>query len=181
MSELRDYLTNKRVAVSAVRQKIEAEGGRSREVKATVRVDQVNGARQVSIRHHAFVNDSGAEMGGFDLGPSPVETLLGALGGCLAHTILIQAALREVPLDGLDVTVTARSDPRAGHPKHPDVPVHPQDIVCAVEINSPADERTLARLLAAAERVCPITSLLTQPQAVKTTLVQVRALEVATR
>lgn len=179
MSELKHYLANKKAAVTAVRARIESEGASPREVKATVHVDRENGVRQISIRHHHLATDSGVEMGGLDLGPSPVETLLGALGGCLAHTILIQAALREVPLDSLEVTVTARSDPRAGHPKHPDVPVHPQDITCDVEIDSSADERTLQRLLAAAERVCPITSLLTLPQAVTTTLVQAGSISAA--
>jgi uncharacterized OsmC-like protein len=110
-----------------------------------------------------------------------VEALLGALGGCLAHTILIQAALRDIPIDSLKATASARSDPRPGHPKHPDVPLHPRDIACSVEIDSPADERTLARLLEAAERTCPITSLLTQPQPVTTTLLSLGTFAAAAR
>ncbi len=107
------------------------------------------------------------EMGGFDLGPSPVETLLGALGGCLAHTIIIQAAVRNILLDSLEVTITATlRSPCRTLLAHLDIPVHPQNITYDVQITSPASQDRIERLVEASEKVCPITSLLVNPQLV---------------
>ena len=166
MSGLRDYLVDKKTAVTAARERAAQTNPAPKRVEATVRTEGRSGVRRVQIRGHQFLTDSGPEMGGFDLGPSPVETLLGALGGCLAHTIIIQAAVRTIPLDSLEVTVSATSDPRAGHPAHPDIPVHPRDITYEVRITSPESQERIERLVEASEKVCPITSLLVNPQSV---------------
>lgn len=166
LSGLRDYLIDKKEAVTVARQKAAEGTATPKRVEAKVRVEGRSGVRRVQIRGHELLADSGPETGGFDLGPSPVEALLGALGGCLAHTILIQAAVRNIPLDALEVTVTATSDPRAGHPAHPEVPVHPRDIAYEVHITSPESQEKVERLVAASEKVCPITSLLVNPQSV---------------
>lgn len=166
MSGLRDYLVDKKTAVTAARERVAQDNPAPKRVAAKVRAEGRSGVRRVQIRGHQFLTDSGPEMGGFDLGPSPVETLLGALGGCLAHTIIIQAAVRNIPLDSLEVTISATSDPRAGHPAHPDIPVHPQDIAYEVQITSPASQERIERLVEASEKVCPITSLLVNPQTV---------------
>ena len=166
MSGLREYLVDKKTAVTAARDKVAQTNPAPKRVEAKVRAEGRSGVRRVQIRGHQFLTDSGPEMGGFDLGPSPVETLLGALGGCLAHTIIIQAAVRNIPLDSLEVTVSATSDPRAGHPAHPDIPVHPRDITYEVQITSPESPERIERLVDASEKVCPITSLLVNPQSV---------------
>lgn len=166
MSGLRDYLVDKKTAVTAARERVTHTNPVPKRVEAKVRVEGRSGVRRVQVRGHQFLTDSGPELGGWDLGPSPVETLLGALAGCLAHTIIIQAAVRNIPLDSLEVTVSATSDPRAGHPAHPDVPVHPRDITYEVQIASPESQERIERLVAASEKVCPITSLLVNPQTV---------------
>ncbi|MFT4039145.1 MAG: OsmC family protein [Thermomicrobiales bacterium] len=166
MSGLREYLIDKKIAVTAARERVAQGAASPKTVQAKVRAEGRSGVRRVQIRGHQFLTDSGPEMGGFDLGPSPVEALLGALGGCLAHTIIIQAAARNIPLDALEVTVSATADPRAGHPKHPDVPVHPQDITYLVEITSPESPERIEHLVEVSEQVCPITSLLVNPQRV---------------
>lgn len=159
MSGLRDYLGDKKTAVTAARERVAQSTPAPKRIEAKVRVEGRSGVRRVPVRGHQFLTDSGPELGGFDLGPSPVETLLSALGGCLVHTIIIQAAVRNIPLESLEITVSATSDPRAGHPAHPDVPVHPREIAYEVRITSP--ER-----LVEAEKVRPTTSLLVSPQSV---------------
>ena len=166
MSGLREYLVDKKAAVTAARERVAQSNPAPKRVEAKVRAEGRSGVRRIQIRGHQFLTDSGPEMGGFDLGPSPVEALLGALGGCLAHTIIIQAALRNIPLDSLEITVSATSDPRAGHPAHPDIPVHPRDITYEVQITSPESQERIERLVEASEKVCPITSLLVNPQSV---------------
>lgn len=166
MSGVQGYLDAKRTAMRAQRTRVASGEAAPKRVSAQVNVEGRAGVRRVRVRDFQFLTDSGPETGGFDLGPSPVEVLLGALGGCLAHTIVVQAALRGVPLDALSVDVSATVDPRAGHPAHPDVPVHPREIAYVARIDSPADEATVRALLDAAERVCPVTALLTEPQEV---------------
>lgn len=175
MTAFRDYLADKRAAVHAARQRVTETNPQPKQVSAIVTASGRDGVRRVRIRDHRSLLDSGVEMGGFDLGPSPVETLLGALGGCLAHTIIVQAAAKDLPLDSVEVEVTATVNPKAGHPSHPDVPVHPTNIAYVARIDSPADPDRIQRLLEAAERVCPVTALLTDPQPVAGSLVHTRA------
>ena len=175
MTAFRDYLADKRAAVQAVRHRVTETNPPPKQIAVSVTATGRDGVRRVSIRDHRQLLDSSIELGGFDLGPSPVETLLGALGGCLAHTIIVQAAARSVPLDGVSIDVSATIDPRAGHPKHPEVPVHPTAITYVARIESPADHATIKRLLESAERVCPITSLLTGAHSVAGNLVHIGA------
>jgi hypothetical protein len=85
MSGLREYLVDKKAAVTAAREHVAQGSPAPKRVEARVRAEGRSGVRRVQIRGHQFLTDSGPEMGGFDLGPSPVETLLGALGVCLAR------------------------------------------------------------------------------------------------
>ena len=71
------------------------------------------------------------------------------------------------------VEVSATIDGRAGLPAFPEVPFWPTDIAYVARIASPAGEDEIRRLLEAAERVCPVTALLTQPQPVTGSLVHV--------
>ncbi|MFN8678640.1 MAG: OsmC family protein [Thermomicrobiales bacterium] len=159
MSGLRDYLGDKKTAVTAARERVAQSTPAPKRIEAKVRVEGRSGVRRVPVRGHQFLTDSGPELGGFDLGPSPVETLLSALGGCLVHTSISQAAVRIIPLDSLEITVSATSDPRAGHP------AHPREIAYEVRITSPERQERTARLVEA-EKACPITSLLVNPQSV---------------
>jgi len=173
MPDFRSYLNDKRAAVRATRERNAAAPPAPKRVTATVAAGDGSGVRRVTVRGHRLYLDSGHELGGFDLGPSPVEALLGVLGGCLAHTVMVQASLREIPLDSVEVEVSATIDGRAGLPAFPDVPFWPTDIAYVARIASPAGEAEIRRLLEAAERVCPVTALLTQPQPVTGSLVHV--------
>jgi hypothetical protein len=69
-----------------------------------------------------------------------------AIGSCLTHTFLIQAATLGVPLDSLELEITGIIDPRAGSPRFEDVPIHPHEIRYVVFIASsaaPAEIRVL--------------------------------------
>ena len=165
MSGLSEYVSAKREAILAHRRSIDLATAQPRRVKAHVRAEGRAGVRRIAIRGHEILTDSGRETGGFDLGPSPVELLLGALGGCITHTFIVQAAVRGVPIDEIETEVTALSNPRAGHPAYPDVPVHPTDLRYEIRVASTASEPDLQTIFDATERICPITALLsgTQP------------------
>jgi putative redox protein len=63
-------------------------------------------AVQVDDGRHSFVMDEPAADGGDDLGPSPYEMLLAALGGCIAITLEMYAGRKQWPLREVAVDLT---------------------------------------------------------------------------
>ena len=112
------------------------------------------------------IADSPPDFAGYDLGPSSPELVLGALGSCLNHSYLIQAAALEVPIESIEVEVEAFIDPRALSPGHETTPVYPQDISYVVRIESPAPAADIQRLRDNVETACPILNLLKNPQTI---------------
>ena len=171
MSDLNDYLSEKRAAVLA-RNAAVAEGTAEPLVlKAHVRVEGRSGIRRLRIRDHQVVSDSPPSFAGYDLGPSSPELQLGVLGSCVSHIFLIHAAEQEVPLTSLEVEVSGIIDPRAGKPGHENTPVWPHEIAYTVHIDSPASRERIDALFETVERNCPILNLLRNPQTVRAQVV----------
>jgi putative redox protein len=53
-----------------------------------------------------LILDEPAEAGGTGQGPTPYDMLASALGGCTAMTLHFYAKRENLPLEGVDVTVT---------------------------------------------------------------------------
>lgn len=115
------------------------------------------GAFAVSIQagRHSLIGDEPQAVGGDDLGPSPYELLLGALGECTVMTLRMYARQKQWPLESARVTLN--------HQK-----IHAAD--CAgcetregkidridrlIELQGPLDEAQRARLLEIADK-CPV-------------------------
>ena len=60
----------------------------------------------LTANRHAFVSDEPEEAGGEDLGPSPYELLLWALGSCTAMTLLMYARRKGWDLAEISVHLT---------------------------------------------------------------------------
>ena len=167
MSTLREYLQQKRAAITARRARAEQHPPQPQQLRATVSAEGRSGIRRIRIRDFQIVSDSGPDFAGYDLGPSSPELQLGVLGSCLTHVFLIQAADLGVPLDSLSVEVTGQIDPRAGKPGFESVPVFPHNIAYDVRLESPASSAEIAALHEAVERACPILNLLLNPQEIR--------------
>jgi uncharacterized OsmC-like protein len=174
MSTLRAYLDQKREAILARRAKAAAADGQPapHRLNATVRAEGRSGVRRIRIRDFQLLSDSPPDFAGYDFGPSSPELQIGVLGSCLTHIFLIQAADRQVPLDSLEVDVTAEIDPRAGKPGFEPIPIYPHNIQYTVRLESPASPEAIAELHQAVERACPILNLLLNPQAITGTIIQ---------
>jgi uncharacterized OsmC-like protein len=166
MTNLNDYLVEKRAALTA--RKAQIEGGKlgAVPIAAIVSAEGRSGIRRIRIRDFQVVTDSPPDFAGYNLGPSSPELQLGVLGSCLTHSYLIQAAIHDVPLDSLEVEVSGTIDARAAHADFPDIPVHPHDLSYTVRIVSSASAKEIGRLEEAVERLCPILNLLKRPQTI---------------
>lgn len=124
----------------------------------TVRVsERGTGAFAVSIQagRHTLVGDEPIAVGGDDLGPSPYELLLAALGECTVMTLRMYARRKQWPLENTHVTLT--------HGK-----IHATDcedcettagrvdrIERVIALEGPLDDAQRARLMEIADK-CPV-------------------------
>lgn len=79
---------------------------------ATVRI-RAGMACDVEVDGHKLVSNVPAALGGSDLGPVPGALLRAGIGSCLAIGYVMWAALLEIPLDDVEVTVQGDFDVRA--------------------------------------------------------------------
>lgn len=170
MSGLRDYLIVKRDAVLRRWYRAGTERDTEFALSAKVTVEGRSGIRRIRIRDFQVLSDSLPDYAGLDLGPASPELQLGALGSCIAHTTLICAAAKEIPLDSLEVKVMAVGDLRAGAPDFPDFPVEPQQIGYMLKIGSTAPEKLLGELHDDVDAKCPVLALLRGSQDVRGSL-----------
>jgi uncharacterized OsmC-like protein len=179
MSNLNEYLAQKRVALQARQEAAKSENAGPHTLRASATAEGRSGIRRIRIRDFQIISDSGPDFAGYNLGPSSPELQLGVLSSCLTHVFLIHAAARNVPLDSLDVEITAEIDPRAGQAGYEDVPIYPHNINYTVNIASPASDEEIAALHEVVERACPILNLLINPQQINGTIVHTVPVEVS--
>ncbi|MCF8137050.1 MAG: OsmC family protein [Desulfotignum sp.] len=170
MNTLNDFLAQKRLGLQARDEKFAKGELEPWPLHAEVNAEGRSGIRHIRIRQHHIINDSLHDFAGFDLGPNTPETMMGVIGACVVHLCQMHAALMKVPMDSIDVVVDSVYDPRAGRPGFEDVPVHPTDIVCQVNIASPASTETIQKLFEAADKSCPVLELVRRPQKIKSIL-----------
>lgn len=160
MSDLKEYLKQKREALLRRRRGIEAGAIAVNPLSARATAEARSGIRRIRIRDFQIVSDSPSSFAGYDLGPGSPEILLGSLASCLVHTYLIHAADQQVPLEHIEVEVTGQMDARTGRPGFEDVPVYPHDIAYRVQIATGAAQDRIDEVTQAVERLCPVLNLL---------------------
>ncbi len=106
----------------------------------------------VTLRQHAIVVDEPESNGGEDLGPTAHELYDSALGTCKAMTTLWYAQRKQIPVEGIEVTVERDdSEERKG--------IYRLHVTLA--LTGPLSEAQRQELLNVAAK-CPVHRLMTQ-------------------
>jgi uncharacterized OsmC-like protein len=157
------YLQNKAAAMSAAAAGL-ASGDAAREsISAECSASDLTGTRRIQIRDFRLVSDSGPAFGGYSLGASSPELLLGVLASCLTHTYLIAAAWRGLALRSVNVRVEAENnDARLLGLETSDPPL-PFNLRALVKVESEEPSEALAELHNYVEQNCPLTRLVREP------------------
>jgi uncharacterized OsmC-like protein len=163
---LQRYLKNKAAAMKEAGEQAGSGDALRETVRAECSASDLTGIRRVRIRDFQLVSDSGPAFGGFGLGPSSPEMLLGVLASCLTHTYLIGAARQGIPLDNVRVRFEAENNDAAFLGLETADPPYPFNIRAFVKVDSPAAGEVLARLHEWAAQSCPLTRLVREPLAV---------------
>jgi uncharacterized OsmC-like protein len=163
---LEKYLSNKAGAMAAAARS-SASGDAVREtIAAECSASDLTGVRRVRVGDFQLISDSGPAFGGFRLGPSSPELLLGVLASCLTHTYLIGAANMGIPLDDVRVRFEAENNDAAFLGLETADPPYPFNIRARVAVASGASSEQLQRLHEYAARSCPLTRLVREPLSV---------------
>lgn len=130
---------------------------------AQVNVRLEDGLRAVATaRNHTWMVDEPPEGGGTDAGPQPTETLLGALGACMAITARLYADRKGWPLERVEVVLDYQKfngkDYAAYAGDAPFVYEFREHIV----FHGPLTDEQQARLMEIAKK-CPVHRILENP------------------
>jgi uncharacterized OsmC-like protein len=160
---LQKYLANKHAAMAAAARKFGSGDAVRETIAAECSAGDLTGVRRVRIRDFQLISDSGPAFGGFSLGPSSPELLLGVLASCLTHTYLIGAASLGIPLDNVHVRFEAENNDAGFLGLETADPSYPTAIRGRVRLESPAGPEELATLHEYAATSCPLTKLVREP------------------
>jgi uncharacterized OsmC-like protein len=169
MSGLRDYLTRKLDAMKAFGAEQPTDAAeRKQHLTATVTAEGLTGIRRIKARDFQIITDTGPALAGHDLGARAPEVLLGALGSCVSHTVLIQAALQGINIDELVVEASLDVDSLAGHT---DIVNPVSGISYTIRIESDATPEQLRAMNEALPAICPVLNIVQFAQPVSTSIV----------
>lgn len=122
--------------------------------EAVVRTAEGKFVQTINIGKHTLIGDEPEDVDGTDLGPSPHEYLLAALGTCTSMTMKMYAERKGWPLERCEVTVTMG--------KEGDTTVFQRKIVLVGAL----DDEQRRRILEIA-RKCPVHRTLSGPIAIQ--------------
>lgn len=116
---------------------------------------------EVRVRKHSFVIDEPPYRHGTDVGPTPLETMLGALIGCTNVISRRIAHERGVNLQIKRIGCVGHLDHR-GIDMEADVPVPFPKIELTIEAKTDANDEAIAALRAELGKRCPMSVILRQ-------------------
>ncbi|HMQ32057.1 MAG TPA: OsmC family protein [Chloroflexaceae bacterium] len=163
---LPEYLVRKKALADAYREELSRPEAGPLTLRAGVAVAAGTGVRPIRMRDHSVISDAGAPLGGYGLGPTAPELLLGALASCLAHSALVIAADRGLTIERLEVEVTGQLDYRGTLAVNETAAVPPTDLAYTLRFGGDLADEAIAAIEADIARLCPVLLALTRPTAV---------------
>ena len=160
---LRDHLTRLRAALLALKERPEHD--QPLQLRATSTAESRSGVRRLRIRNFQLLSDGARSTAEYNLGPGSWPTVVGVLGSAVAQDFLMQAALKGIALDELEVVFTGR--PGSAPTKSGNRVTYPRNLAYTAYIVSPASDAELEDLRRTVERVSPVLSLVSQPQPIE--------------
>lgn len=170
MPTINDYLVDKKKAMLAVKSAIDDGKVEPVALRVDATVQGGSGLRTIRVREHQIITDAPPSMAGYDIGPNAPELMLSAHASCLAHTLIIQSALNDLPIESASVVVTAVFDPRAKTPGFEKIPLEPHDINYEIDIVSSATVEAVREVVGLVEQNCPLFNLIVSKQIIAGTL-----------
>lgn len=128
---------------------------------------------QIITDGHSFIMDEPVDAGGDDLGPSPYDMLLAALGACTSMTLHLYARRKGWPLEKVEVWASFERIPQGEEEaakKQPDI----QQITLEMIFFGDLDEAQIKRLEQIAGR-CPVHRTLKGDLRIETQPAEVRS------
>ncbi|MEX0684859.1 MAG: OsmC family protein [Balneolales bacterium] len=118
----------------------------------------------VSIRQFKLVSDEPKSLGGTDMGPNPVELILGAFAACQEIVIAAYASVLGIPLEQVKVTAEGEVDLRGFFNVSDKVRPGFKNITFNTEITtSEEDPEKLEQIKFFALNRCPVLDILENP------------------
>lgn len=160
-----------RSAIRAASDYLTANPDEARSVDSAATATLVDGlvVRVTGSRGESITTDMVPSVGGTATAPSPGWLLRAAEASCVATLIAMRAAVLEVTLDALEVTVDSISDDRGLLGLDDDVPAGPLSGRVAVRLTaSGADPSVLEEIAHWGVKHCPVCDALERPVPVAT-------------
>lgn len=156
---LRDYVVRLRSSLYLLKGRSDLE----QPVTFSARVDAVSrsGVRRLRIRNFQFLSDGARTIGEFNLGAGSWPSLVGVLGSAVAEEYLLQAAVKGIPIDGLEVVFTSTPGTAPSTSTGTQV-TYPRNLAYTAYIVSPASDAELEALRQTVEHTSPVIDLITR-------------------
>lgn len=154
---LRDYLTAKKAAIQT---QLTQEGVPT-PIHTKVTAESRSGVRRLRIGPTGafqYLSDSGRDYAGYNLGAGSWDSLVGVLSSAIADEYLVQAAVANIPIDGLDVVFTSIPKRKSENLSYPN------NLSYVAYIDSPATDAQLQTLKHTVHERSSAINLVTQPQ-----------------
>ncbi len=129
--------------------------------KATVRLNEGMQA-VIQVREFTLVADEPESDGGTNLGATPKELMLGALGACAAITARMYARRKGWPLEGVEIDLNTDRYKAPDYPAYTGIGDFVHEFSQRIAFKGPLTVEQKERLLEIAGK-CPVHRALTEP------------------